>query len=223
MERIKTYKWSLMLLVIMLGSSLYVWNVMPADSRIPSHWNISGEVDGWMSKPVFIVFNLGLAVFIFLLMYLMPWISPWYKSYEKRMENVLPRITTILMLAFIGLFWYSAILAQNAEIAGTVNGVTIFIGILFILLGNIMPKVPKNFFVGIKTPWTLSDDDIWQKTHRLGGALFVISGILMLCKSFILVSNKSFQEISGAIAIIILLYPLLHSFILYRKKGINKA
>jgi uncharacterized membrane protein len=86
-------------------------------------------------------------------------------------------------------------------------------------LGNLLPKVPKNFFIGIKTPWTLSNEKVWDRTHRLGGILFVLGGLLLMLKGFILPKHSGFQVWSAVLAFGLLLYPVLHSFILFKRLG----
>ncbi len=215
----KHFKWSLILLVINVIVMLYFALELPADVRVPIHWNAQGEIDGWTSKLGAVAFHTGGAALLFLLMYLMPYYSPWYRKYEERMERVIPSITNILMLFFTLMGGYAMLLAGSPDETGNPNMVVILIGMLFILLGNILPKVPKNFFIGIKTPWTLASDEVWQKTHRLGGWLFVVSGLIMILKGMILTHNRDFQSATTVIAMAIVLYPLLHSFILY--KGIK--
>ncbi len=216
MKRLKLFKWSLILLVINVIVMLYFALELPADVRVPIHWNAQGEIDGWTSLLGAVAFHAGGALLLFLLMYLMPYYSPWYKKYEERMERVIPSITSILILFFTVIGGYAMLLARKPDATGNPNMVLILIGFLFILLGNILPKVPKNFFIGIKTPWTLSNDEVWQKTHRLGGVLFVLSGFIMILKGLILTGNRDFQTATTVFAMAIVLYPLLHSFILYR-------
>jgi uncharacterized membrane protein len=213
----KQFKWSLILLVINVIVMMYFALELPADARIPMHWNAQGEIDGWTSKLGAVAFHTGGAALLFLLMYLMPYYSPWYKKYEERMERVVPSITNILILFFTVIGGYAMLLAKNPDATDNPNMVLILIGFLFILLGNILPKVPKNFFIGIKTPWTLANDEVWLKTHRLGGGLFVISGFIMILKGLILTENQDFQTLTTVVAMAIVLYPLLHSFILFRR------
>jgi len=87
-----------------------------------------------------------------------------------------------------------------------------------LLLGNLLPKVPRNFFVGIRTPWTISDEENWRMTHRLGGWLFVIGGVLMLFKGVLRLSS-AMQIISTWAVILMLLSPLVYSFILFRRQS----
>lgn len=219
MKRLMNFKWAILLLGLNILSALYFMLILPVDARVPMHWNLQGQIDGWASKSGALLFSYGFAVGLFLLMYLMPFYSPWYKKYQDRMEKIVPGITSILLLFMGALNFYAMWIAKSGFTESSVNMVMILIGALFILIGNILPKVPKNFFIGIKTPWTLTNEEIWYKTHRLGGMLFVLSGIMMILKGLILTQHRMFQEISGGIALIILLFPLLYSFILYRQKA----
>ncbi len=185
------------------------------------HWNIENQIDGWAGKTTGLLVGIGTNVLLFLLIYLMPWYSPWYRKYQERNEAVLPALLTVLVAFFALISVYSLVIAKWGEIPG-VNMILVLIGFLFIFMGNLLPKVPKNFFVGIRTPWTLTSDKIWQKTHRLGGICFVISGLIMIAKGFLLKGNQPFQVVTAVLAFAILLYPILYSFILYRKFGRDK-
>ncbi|HNX37771.1 MAG TPA: SdpI family protein [Candidatus Cloacimonadota bacterium] len=218
MQRLLKYKWSLIVIVIQFIVTMFFVAQIPAGTKIPSHWNIQNEIDGWMSLNGALAFGLGLGIGMFLLMFLMPWYSPWYKKYEERFERVLPGLTFILVLFFALLNIYSLYLAWAGIKTAAFRIVFVMIGGLFIMLGNILPKIPKNFFIGIKTPWTLASDDIWQKTHRLGGLLFVISGLVMIVKGFIASGQREIHNLLAVIAFGMLLYPLVYSFILFRKQ-----
>ena len=87
------------------------------------------------------------------------------------------------------------------------------VGLLFVVIGNFLGKVRKNFFIGIRTPWTLASDEVWSRTHRLGGWMFVAGGIVMIVGAF------AGLPVLGVIAVVlaIALYPVLHSFLLYRR------
>ncbi|MGC9362886.1 MAG: SdpI family protein, partial [Candidatus Syntrophosphaera sp.] len=148
----------------------------------------------------------------------MPWYSPWYKKYRERFEGLLPRICLLLVLFSSVFSIYSLSAAKWPAVRDLrLNLILVLIGFLFILLGNLLPRVPKNFFIGIRTPWSLADEVIWEKTHRLGGQLFVLGGLVLLLKGFVLIGNSAFQIITAVIALALFLYPLLHSFIVYRR------
>jgi uncharacterized membrane protein len=159
---------------------------------------------------------VGLNLALFLLLYLLNWYSPWYQKYAERFEKILPPLTTTLLACFSTLSLYSLYVAKWGEVPG-VKLILILIGLLFIFLGNMLPKVPKNLFVGIRTPWTIANELVWERTHRLGGWLFVLSGIVMILKGLILPGSALFQNVTTVLALGCLLYPMLHSFILYKK------
>lgn len=217
MTRLLKFKWALIVLLLHLIVLGYFAYVLPMDARVPMHWNINNEIDGYSGKTTSLLFGLGMSLGLFLLMYLMPFYSPWYRKYEQRFERILPSLTTVLVLFMALISSYSMYLAKT-NIVPQMQFIMIIIGLLFIFLGNLMPKTPRNFFIGIKTPWTLANEDVWQRTHRVGGKLFALSGVILILKGLILPNNYAFQQISGVIAMLILLFPLVYSFIIYKEK-----
>ncbi|MDY0150966.1 MAG: SdpI family protein [Candidatus Cloacimonas sp.] len=217
MTRLLKFKWAIIVLLLHLIVLGYFAYALPRDARVPMHWNINNEIDGYSGKTTSLLFGLGISLGLFLLMYLMPFYSPWYRRYEQRFERILPSLTIVLVLFMALISSYSMYLAKTA-VTPQVQFIMILIGLLFIFLGNLMPKTPRNFFIGIKTPWTLANDDVWQRTHRVGGKLFALSGVILILKGFILPNNYAFQQISGVFAMLILLFPLVYSFIIYKEK-----
>lgn len=218
MTRFLKYKWTLLILALHLLAVLYFASVLPADAKVPMHWNIRNQIDCWSGKTTGLLWGVGLNIIMFLLLWLMPWYAPWYRKYRNRFESVLPPLTAMLILFFSLLSVYALAIAKWGDLTG-VNMLLILMGLLFIFLGNLLPKVPKNFFVGFKTPWTLANDEVWDKTHRLGGILFVLSGLIMVLKGVVLTQHPGFQTVTAVLAFGLVLYPILHSFILYKKLG----
>ncbi len=217
MKRIKNYRGSLILLALYALALGYFMYALPSDAQVPMHWNAEGEIDGYASKSGSALFGLGLSLGLFLLIYLMPYYSPKYRNHEARFESILPGLTFVLVLFFALISIYSYVIALYGEII-PVNFIFIIMGLLFLFLGNLLPKVPRNFFIGIRTPWTISDEDNWYKTHRLGAYLFVISGVIMVIKGLVLPRMQLFQNVTTALALILVLFPVLYSFILFQKK-----
>lgn len=93
------------------------------------------------------------------------------------------------------------------------------VGILFIVIGNYMPKIKSNYFYGIKTPWTLSSDTSWRKTHRLGGKVFIISGFIIILSSFLLPGNLKVAAVMSAVFAAVIV-PLVGSYF-YAKNNNN--
>ncbi len=215
MKKLLSFKWAFIIWGLNALSTLYFAWTLPGDVRVPMHWNAVGEIDGWASKAGGLGFSFGISTLLLLLMMLLPYYSPWYKRYRQRMEKVVPGLTAILLLFFSILGFYSLWIARSGNTESSISIILVLTGGLFILLGNIMPKVPKNFFIGFRTPWTLSSEEIWQKTHRIGGFAFVLGGLFMILKGLIWVDNAQYQQISMIGVLVILLYPALYSFLLY--------
>ncbi|PKN79519.1 MAG: hypothetical protein CVU48_04970 [Candidatus Cloacimonetes bacterium HGW-Cloacimonetes-1] len=219
MKRLKQFKWALIVLIAHIMIMMFFAVTLPRQTAVPMHWNIAGEIDGWASKYTALSFFLGINIFVFLMLYLTPLYSPWYKKNEERFERILPNLTTILV-SFLGLISaLSMYIAKTENRELSVNILMLLIGFMFIALGNLMPKVPRNFFIGIRTPWTIANDEVWLRTHRIGGVTFVISGILISLKSFILINSATFQTAVMAAAFVILMYPIAYSFVIYKKLG----
>jgi len=217
MTQLSKFKWSLIVLVLHFIVLGYFMVSLPSEAQVPMHWNINNEIDGYWGKTGSLLFGAGMSLGLYLLLYLMPFYSPWYRNYAKRYDTFMPALSVVLLLFLALINVYSLWLAQT-KVVPQMQFILILIGLLFIFLGNLLPKAPRNFFIGIKTPWTLANEDVWFRTHRLGGKLFVISGLIMVIKGFVLTNNNSFQQISGVVAMLILLIPLPYSLIIYREK-----
>lgn len=216
MNRIKLFRSSLIILIIYSIIVLGLLAILPDNARIPIHWNARGEIDGWTTKTLSVVFAFGINLVFFLLMYLMPWYSPKYAKHQSRFDGVLPSLTNILLIFFglINIYGLSWPLGAKQLPA---NPILLILGLLFVLIGNLLPKVPRNFFVGIRTPWSITDDDNWYQTHRMGAWFFVIGGILMMMVGIFPLPANMVMICTWSI-IAMLLFPVLYSFILYSKK-----
>ncbi|HNX01696.1 MAG TPA: SdpI family protein, partial [Candidatus Cloacimonadota bacterium] len=132
-------------------------------------------------------------------------------------NNAIPLLTMGLVF-FLGLIQiYSLLLALHPDSMGKFHALYILIGLLFMFLGNIMPKLSRNYFAGIKTPWTYYSDEIWRKTSRLGGFCFFITGFV-----FALAGIFNLKETSMSLILIIMVgttvvLPIFYSFLLYLK------
>ena len=132
--------------------------------RMPSHWNAQGEVDAWSSKNFSVFFFPGLTLGFYLLMTFIPLIDPLRKNYARfRMTYFWFR--TIFVVFFVSLYFYTLWVSLGSEL-----NINYFIlpamSALFILIGMFLPKIRKNYFVGIRTPWTIHSEEIWDKRHQ---------------------------------------------------------
>ena len=216
----KTYTAAIIRWVVVAGMILAGIIVYPhLPDRIPTHWGIHGEVNGWSNRwpGAFIAPIMGI-IFLILFPFLQR-IDPKRRNYGN-FQQAWEGIQTLLVLffAYIQGVTYVATLRQvDSNFVG--QSIMVGIGILFIVLGNYMGKVRQNWFVGIRTPWALEDPVVWQKTQRIGGWAFVIGGIAILLMSLTMPPNP--YIFMGIIAVIAL-GPIVYSYVIAKKMGVMK-
>lgn len=189
--------------------TVVVFPRLPA--RVPSHWDINGQVNGYMSPLGATLFGLLMPLLMLAFLVGGQWLSP--KGYEvERFRGVWNYIftTMIAMFAVIHVIMLQAALHPDWD-AGRAIIVTIlaFLG----LLGNVMSKVRPNFWAGFRTPWTLASEEVWTQTHRLGARLMVGAGVL---GAILVACGAPVAPIFVAL-LVAMLYPVLHSLILYKR------
>jgi uncharacterized membrane protein len=177
----KKYGWSYLLIALSVLIGVFAYPYLP--DQMAMHWNINGEVDGYWDKLNAVFFSPILMIVMMMLFIYMPRIDPKKENYKKFSGSYLIVITIInafFLLIQCVTIGYS--LGFNIDISLVVN---LGIGLLFIVLGNYLPRIKHNYFIGVRTPWTLANEKTWRKTHQLSGKLFVVAGILLVAISFL--------------------------------------
>ena len=208
------FKSEILLIILVLGAwaaGFYFYSVFP--ETVPVHWNIAGEVDRYGSRfeGAFILPIVVTAMYLLFLF--IPLIDPKKEKYQQ-FQNVYHIFRYILIL----IMWVIYLIASFNGLGYNIRveiWIPLTIGLLFIILGNYMGKIKPNWFMGIRTPWTLSNDEVWNKTHRLGGKLFMLMGLLLMLSPVL-----PWQSLTLTLIIpvsIIALVPVVYSYLLYRK------
>lgn len=203
----------LVLILAATSAGLVLWNRLP--DQMASHWNINDQVDGYMSK-FWGVFLMPLITLGMVLLFLViPNIDP-HKANIAQFRDAF-NLFIVLIVGFM-VYIYALTLLWNLGYTNFGLGTAMMpaLGVLFIFIGYMLRKAKRNFFIGIRTPWTLSSDRVWDETHRIGAMLFAISGILALLGSFF----------GGPTAFVMLMLPILgstlflviYSYVLYRRE-----
>ena len=156
------------LLPILLG--LLLWDKLP--EQIPFHWNAAGEVDGWASKP-FGVFGMPFILLGF--QWLCALVTGADPKKANHSEKVLHLVLWIIPVLQLVLFSITYITALGGDVPMDVV-MSLFMGLLFVIIGNYLPKCQQNYTIGIKMSWTLHSEENWNRTHRFAGRLWVICG-----------------------------------------------
>ncbi len=180
--------------------------------RVPSHFSLNGTADSYTSKEFLVVMELGLQVLLYVLLTFLPRIDPFWKTIQSR-YNVLLLFRDMTMLFMLFLFIVTFLSARTGRLDMNLFGVGF--GLLFILMGNYLPRLPRNFFVGIRTPWTIASEIVWRKTHIVSGWLFVAGGTI-ICLSSLLGLPMHIVLLSVLVPVF-LFSGLIYPYFLYRR------
>ena len=199
---------SLIVLMPMLAGFI-LWKELP--EQIPTHWNWQGEADAWSSK-LFAV--IGMPVFLLAMHLFCLWATSKDEK-NKTQSKIIFNLTMCIVPAvsiFIGALTYSEVLGGTFKATGILS---VFLGILFICIGNYMPKCKPNRTIGIRVKWTLENEENWYATHRFGGRVAMLGGLAVLLTVFLpeTVISIAFIAVLAVIAII----PIVYSYV-YSKK-----
>ena len=198
---------SLLILLPMLAG-VVLWDQLP--EQIPTHWNASGEVDGWSNK-IFAVFGLsGILLAVQWLCTLGTRADPKKANHSEKVVHlvfwIVPVISNLLYAVT-----YATALGKEVQIEVIMP---VFIGLVFTIIGNYLPKCKQNYTIGIKIPWTLNSEENWNKTHRFSGRLWVICGLVIMLTGFF----GGFGIFFG-VTLVMVIVPMIYSYRLH-KKGI---
>ena len=211
----KTEIWPILILLASIGLSLWAYPQLP--NVVVSHWGFNGQANGWSSREFHCLFFPALLAALYGLFNLMPKFDPHSDHYVEFSNVYLIMRTAILFVLFVV---FAAATFSNLgyaiNIGTTVAGV---IGLLMIVLGNYFGKLKRNFFIGIRTPWTLSSDNVWNKTHRLGGRLFMIWGLGLVFAPW-LAPTFAFIILLGGL-VIVMTWISIYSYLFYREEKKN--
>jgi len=184
---------ALILLVLIFG--LAVYGRLP--SAVPSHWNASGRSDATMPRAAAVLLLPAIALGVWALLSALPRIDPRRRGYR----DFLPTYRLFVNLIVGGLVLIQVVVLGHAlgwqvEPPRLIPAV---LGLVFVGLGNELGRVRPNWFVGVRTPWTLSNDEVWRRTHRVGGRAFVVVGLIWIVAALLLPPAVAFIVIMAAL------------------------
>lgn len=200
-------------LVLILGMftvAAWAWPQLP--DRLPIHWNIHGEVDGWGNKFMGLLFMPFLVLGLYLLLLLLPLIDPGKANYQNFQKVY--GIIRIVFVAYMAAIYAATLVAAFGHSVNMTTVILPLVGVLFIVLGNFLGKIRPNWFVGIRTPWTLSSQLSWDKTHRLAGWLFMLMGLLFFPVALIQTTWSLIAML--VIDAICVTWMVVYSYLVYR-------
>ena len=167
--------------LLMFGLSAWAWVQLPAGASLPVHWNAAGVADRYGGKAEGLLLLPAVVLGILLLFNVIRYIDPLRVNIERSGQAY--------RAVLLGILFFMAVLHVGAVLSAVGYPINIgllaapAVGLMFIVMGNYMGKIRRNYMFGVRTPWTLASELSWNKTHRLSGKLFVLSGVLVILAS----------------------------------------
>lgn len=193
----------------------FIWSEVP--DQIPIHWNMEGEVDSYGDKSFVLYWFPLFGIVTYLGILLVPLIDP--KKRVKTDQKPLPALRLLLPLFMTGLY---AVMIMPTFKPGWDQSFMIFllVTVLLLVIGNYLRTLKPNYFIGIRTPWTLEDPDNWRKTHELGSKLWIGTSLLLLVLAFFIPAELYARLFFGGVMVMAVV-PLAYSFWLFKRQPGN--
>ncbi|MFI5136121.1 MAG: SdpI family protein [Chitinophagales bacterium] len=200
--------------------SFIIWNKIP--DQVPTHWNVKGEVDDYSGKTFAMFLLPGMNVLMYFILFFIPRIDPRYQHY-KMFGPSYQNIRLIIHIFFVGIFAFTI----HAALTNNASGFNFFMagmGLFFALMGNYMRTVRSNWFVGFRTPWTLSNEEVWKKTHMLGGRIWFYGGLILAVTCLFLSQVAAGIVLACGVGVMAFV-PIVYSYFKYRElvKPVSQA
>lgn len=200
-------------------ASFILWDKLPEE--VPIHFNFQGEADDWGPKWINAIMLPLIGVGIYVLLLVLPKIDP--KKKITSIQKPVSAIRIITSFFFVGIYAF-VMAASMGSMINFSSYILVGVGVLITIVGNYMNSMKPNYFIGVRTPWTLENPEVWKRTHRLTSKIWVITGIVMIALAFL----PSILE--SAITIIILItilavIPIVYSYLVFKKidsEGVEK-
>jgi immunity protein, SdpI family len=204
------------MVVLFLAAAVAVGSSLPADLRLPTHWGMDGRPNGFSAKWPALLMPAIMTGLLSLLFWFLPALEPRGRNFTRSTGLylwtwaglLLMMVATELAIVALPLHWHLRVDRL----------MTCALGLMFLLIGNQLGKSRSMYMVGIRTPWTLASEEVWIKTHRLGGKLMVLGGLLMVAASFLSITSGLLAGAFVAAIAVMIGVPVVYSYLLWRRE-----
>jgi uncharacterized membrane protein len=202
---------ALVIIILAILTSIYFYPILP--NQLASHWDINGNVNGYMPKPLALFLMPLISLILLAVFFVLPEIDPWKKNikmFKKYFDD--------FVLIFIGFLFYLHLLTMMWHLDYRFNMIQYLapaFAVIFYYAGELTQHAKRNWFIGIRTPWTMTNDKIWNKVNERGGKLFKVCGIICLAALFL--PNDALLLIIVPI-LVTTAYVFIYSYVLFDKK-----
>lgn len=199
---------------VMLLVSTWAYVTLPADAQVPIHWGVDGQPDDFADKPLGLFRLPGIALLVALLLAVIPRVEPRRANLERSGKAYgATWIGVMLLLGGLHLLAVAVTMGATLDLTRIVMGGT---GVLFAVIGNYLPKVRPNYLMGIRTPWTLDSGLAWDRTHRMGGRLFVAEGLVLVAPAIVRLPGAWMAGLLIGLIVVMLVAMFAYSYLVWR-------
>lgn len=202
------------LVIAALAVVMSIWAYPQLPPTVATHWSLNGTPDGFSSRWWAVAIVPIVLVFMTVVFNVLPKIDPRHENYVKFLSSYWLIANAVIVFLLVA---HGLIIAAGLGFSIKIDRLMpLGIGLLFVFLGNFLTRVEPNWFVGIRTPWTLSSDTVWRRTHRTGGWVFVIGGLVLA--STALLPRAAFLPLLIATIVIMPAIPIVQSYVLWKRE-----
>lgn len=195
---------------ILVLVSAWAWLQLPEGAEVPIHWGVDGRPDGYASKTIGLFLLPLTTAGVAALFWVIPTIEPRRANFAKSGKAYTAIwISVVLLLGLVSLTAVAAAMGTELDISRIAF---IGTGALFIVIGNYLPKVRPNYMMGIRTPWTLTSDLSWDRTHRVGGRLFVLEGLVFVLLGLVRPAPDALVAVIIGGIVVMLVFVFVYSY-----------
>lgn len=201
------------IVVAMVAVGAWAWFQLPPDAQVPTHFGPSGQADAYSGKTVGLLLGPAIAAGVLALLLAIPSIEPRRANLARSgVAYTAIGITTMGLLGAVQLLTVAAALGAELNVTFIVMA---GVGVLFIVIGAVLPRLRSTFMVGIRTPWTLTSERSWVRTHQVGGVLFIAGGLLLIAGAVVL-PPAALPTVMLSLVAVIVVVPTVVSYLVWR-------
>jgi len=202
------------LVIAALAVAVSIWAYPQLPPTVATHWNLRGTPDGFSSRAMAVSIIPIVVLVMMGLFRVLPRLDPRRENYSRFIGTYWLICNAIIAFMLIA---HGMIIASGLGYSLNIDRLMpIGLGLLFVILGNFFTRVEPNWFVGIRTPWTLSSDTVWRKTHRTGGWLMVLGGFAVAACAFL--PHGAFLPLFITAILVMVVIPIVQSYILWKRE-----
>jgi uncharacterized membrane protein len=206
------------IVVATVTAAISVWAYPRLPPTVATHWGLDGTPDGYSSRLMAVSIMPLVLVFMTVIFNVLPKVDPRRENYARFLSSYWLIANAVIVFLLVA---HAMIIASGLGFDVKIDRLMpLGVGLLFVFLGNYLTRIEPNWFIGIRTPWTLSSDSVWRRTHRTGGWLMVIGGLVLAASAF--VPRPAFLVLFVATIVIVAVIPIVQSYVLWKREQGNQ-